>query len=598
MTASAPATARRPGTARRASLFLIAVMTMLTAVQSWIGHQAEMAHADELVISVSKAVEQQISGSVRGIDNLLSAAAASIDPDLWPHRPQAGELASRLAAFPEVLYIGVVDSAGRLSAATIPGYQTEGEQIDVGNRAYFTEQRKNHREHRLYIGEPEIGQGSGARIIYMSRPISGPRDEFRGIVLAAVDSAYYARFLESVLIEKEGATAVIHANGVMLARAPDHIEKFGKWIGDSLLFTRDIPERPSGVGHFVARTDGNDKILGYRSLERYPLVVTSGITRDTALRNWRQQTYMSALILLAFSMALHVMATISDRREQRRQQALAELQERGRELEASALERTGDLASACRQAEQRAHRLARSYNELKLFAEAGARQLHEPLRPVIGYTQILERRYYGRLDEDGRDFIRSVLGGSLHMKRLLGDFEIYLALLDGGSTSEPTALGDCLKRAQTALAAEIEAGKAVLICEELPVVAGDSAQLDLLFRHLLRNAIQYRSPIRPPEIHVAAKREGGSWHVTVRDNGIGIEPHFLRNIFNVFERLNQGCMPKGTGIGLAICRKITEQHGGRIWADSQPGQGSRFHLTLPVLAAGDALPQARPEAVT
>ena len=229
---------------------------------------------------------------------------------------------------------------------------------------------------------------------------------------------------------------------------------------------------------------------------------------------------------------------------------------------------------------QRTEELARSNRDLEQFAYVASHDLQEPLRAVAGFVSLLRQRYQGKLDERADGYIRSAVDGVTRMQTLIGDLLSYSRVGTKGNVLEPTDTGKSLKDALTDLHASIEESGAVLQVDPLPTVRADTVQLTQLYQNLIANAIKFRSD-EPPEIHIGARREQDAWRFWVRDNGIGIDPQYAERIFLIFQRLHTRNQYPGTGIGLAICKRIVERHGGNIWVESQPGQGSTFYFTLP-----------------
>ena len=228
--------------------------------------------------------------------------------------------------------------------------------------------------------------------------------------------------------------------------------------------------------------------------------------------------------------------------------------------------------------------LARSNAELEQFAYVASHDLQEPLRAVASCVQLLQKRYGDQLDARAGEFITHAVDGTKRMQALITDLLAFSRL---GTHPHPFAPADCatvLEDALANLAVAIQESGAVVQHDPLPTVLADASQLAQVFQNLIGNAIKFRAE-RRPEIRVGARREAGEWRFAVSDNGIGIEPQYFERIFRVFQRLHTRVHSPGTGIGLAICKKIVERHGGRIWIESQPGQGSTFYFTLP-----DSLP--------
>ena len=224
--------------------------------------------------------------------------------------------------------------------------------------------------------------------------------------------------------------------------------------------------------------------------------------------------------------------------------------------------------------------LARSNADLEQFAYVASHDLQEPLRMVISYTQLLARRYRGKFDASADEFIGFAVDGASRMQQLIQDLLSYSRLTIRGKELQFTETGAACNAALENLRESIKNANAEVNVGPLPAVLADATQLAQLFQNLIGNAIKYRNR-RRPEIGVDARCNGNEWVFSVQDNGIGIEPQYFERIFQMFQRLHTRKDYSGTGIGLAICRKIVERHGGKIWVESQPGQGSTFLFTIP-----------------
>lgn len=225
--------------------------------------------------------------------------------------------------------------------------------------------------------------------------------------------------------------------------------------------------------------------------------------------------------------------------------------------------------------------LARSNRDLEQFAYVASHDLQEPLRMVAAYTQLLAEKYQGKLDENADKYIHYAVDGALRMQRLVQDLLSFSRLGRGGGERQKV---DCKTAAEMAiknLQVALEESQAQVECGELPLVVADASQLVQLFQNLIANAIKFRG-VKPPRIGVNAEKSGREWVISVADNGIGIAPEHAEIIFVIFKRLHTRAEYAGNGIGLAICKKIVEQHGGKIWMESEPGKGSTFKFTLPV----------------
>jgi signal transduction histidine kinase len=231
----------------------------------------------------------------------------------------------------------------------------------------------------------------------------------------------------------------------------------------------------------------------------------------------------------------------------------------------------------------RAAELQRSNAELEQFAYVASHDLQEPLRKVTSFCQLLQRRYSGQLDEKADQYIEFAVDGAKRMQVLINDL---LAFSRAGRSAEglgPVACDAALAGATANLATQIGQAGAVIEAEPLPVVRGQLTLMTVVFQNLLSNALKFKGE-QPPRIVVTAERDGEFWSFSVSDNGIGIEPQYADRVFLIFQRLHDRAAYPGTGIGLAMCRKIVEYFGGRIWLDTGVGDGARFCFTVPALA--------------
>lgn len=224
--------------------------------------------------------------------------------------------------------------------------------------------------------------------------------------------------------------------------------------------------------------------------------------------------------------------------------------------------------------------LERSNRELEQFAYVASHDLQEPLRMVSSYTQLLEKRYRDKLDQDATEFIAFAVDGANRMQRLIGDLLAYSRVTTRGKALEPVDAHAALGEAIGNLAMMIDENHAVVTTDDLPMVKADHGQLVLVFQNLVSNGIKFHGD-GPLRVHVSAETKGREWVFSVRDNGIGISPEYFDRIFVIFQRLQSASQHPGTGIGLALCKRIVERHGGRIWVESEVGKGSTFHFTLP-----------------
>lgn len=253
-------------------------------------------------------------------------------------------------------------------------------------------------------------------------------------------------------------------------------------------------------------------------------------------------------------------------------QAEAEVRTLNADLERKVAERTEDLS-------MRAKDLERSNTELLQFAYVASHDLQEPLRTISSFTQLLAKRYQDKLDDKAREFINFAVEGCKRMQALINDLLAFSRVGTHGKEHVAIQCDAALDRVLRGLKTAIEESGAVITRDPLPAVTGDEIQLCQLFQNLVGNAIKFRNK-DVPKIHISAVRNGTGWKISFRDNGIGIASEHSDRIFVIFQRLHTKMQYPGTGIGLAICKKIAERHSGRIWFEPSPGGGSTFYVTI------------------
>jgi PAS domain S-box-containing protein len=239
------------------------------------------------------------------------------------------------------------------------------------------------------------------------------------------------------------------------------------------------------------------------------------------------------------------------------------------------------LASIVDITERKAHdeALQRSNAELEQFAYVASHDLQEPLRMVASYTELLGQRYKGKLDDKADTYIHYAVDGAKRMQRLVADLLAYSRVGSQGKPMGPVDVGPVLQYVLDVLAEPIRQADAVIEAGTMPIVQGDEGQIGQLLQNLIANALKFRGAV-PPRIAIEARLHGGRWLFSVADNGIGIDMQHAGRIFDMFQRLHERGKYEGSGVGLAIAKRIVERHGGRIWLDSRPGDGTTFHFTL------------------
>ncbi len=437
---------------------------------------------------------------------------------------------------------------------------------------YFTEPQKANAGYQQVIAQGEVRDypltirhvsGRTTDVLYNATVYRNEAGAVQGVFAAARDITEQKRMGEELRRKSLYARSLLEASlDPLVTISPE-----GK-ITD----VNEATEQATGVPRFelIGSDFSNYFTEPDKAREGYQQVIAQGEVRDYPLtiRHVSGRTmdvlYNATVYRDPAGQVQGVFAAARDITERKRVEA--ELARHREHLEELVLQRTEDLA--------------RSNRDLEQFAYVASHDLQEPLRAVAGFVSLLQQRYQGKLDEKADSYIGLAVDGATRMQTLIGDLLSYSRVGTKGKAMEPTDTRRCVKDALTNLQASIAESGAAIQVDSLPTVRADAVQLTQLYQNLIVNAIKFRSD-RPPEIHVGARREQESWLFWVRDNGIGIESQYAERIFLIFQRLHTRKTYPGTGIGLAICKRIVERHGGRIWVESQPGQGSTFYFTLP-----------------
>ena len=269
-----------------------------------------------------------------------------------------------------------------------------------------------------------------------------------------------------------------------------------------------------------------------------------------------------------------------DGREFPAEASISKLDEDGRQIFTVILRDISDRKQAEAELQRRTEELERSNRELEQFANVASHDLQEPLRMVTGYVKLLARRYQGQLDADADEFIGYAVDGVDRMRALINDILTYSQLGASGQTSESINLDSIVERVMRNLKDSADEFNATVTWDQLPKLTANATQMGQLLQNLLSNAIKFKGE-ESPAIHIGSQQQKGEWMFSVRDNGIGIDSQHYERIFSLFQRLHGRNDYPGTGVGLAICKRVVELHGGRIWVEFQISKGTTFFFTIP-----------------
>ncbi|WP_346344104.1 ATP-binding protein [Magnetospirillum sulfuroxidans] len=530
--------------------------------------------AQVLTRAVANSIDQQISGSLRGIDTILAEAAAAIEQGDHLSLAFSVRMEAILRAFPEIRHVGLADAAGQMSTLVWPPRLLPENGIAITDRSYFTRAKADPAQSNMVIGDPVRGRIGDERSLHVARPLRSPKGRFNGIVFANVDPDLYARFLDRVLLDREGGTALIGADGKMIARAPAHVEKFGMDISSSDLFTRWLPASPIGTAHLISKADGNDKYLAYRLLSPYPLVVTSAVSRNKALVAWRQGLGVAIGAVALLSIALLSLAWMVDH-------GMTRIRRQHGELAAEVLRRTHGLEAARALSDARAASLERLNGQLRDLLGVVTRDLEVPLAALQADVRILT----GVLEVEAGDPHRQdeviyVSTAITRLSVLLRDFQRFVSIISMSAQMAPVDLSALVRLVADDMARRF--GPAVLLVEadSLPVLNADGGMLMELLNQVFANAITYRGRDHAVRVRVRASRRESDWVLEICDDGPGLSQEQLSHDPQAFEA-GVGQSVDSTGIGLAICRVIAQAHGGDMWLGKGDEGGTTVSVALP-----------------
>ena len=493
---------------------------------------------------------------------------------------------------------------------------------DFRDQPVFKEARENL---KFVVGEYRIDVPSRRPMIDLAQPVRDPEKGLVAVIAASLDLGWVSVTAGKLDLAEGSTLTVVDRHGTVLVRysmPESHQNYVGQkidggrmgsrlkrgldfyWVGDGLdkvtrLYTATPLTRTGGLADAyvvlgvpvqLAYAQAN-RMLG-QNLLFLGLVAALALGAAWSGGDFFILRHMRALVSAARRMSagdltarsgvnhnpgevgqlarsFDEMAAALEQRVQELQLTEAELKALNEELEQRVLDRTMELK--------------RSNEDLEQFAYVASHDLQEPLRMVHNYLQLLRQRYKDKFDENANDFIGFALEGAKRMHELIQDLLTYSRVGTHGKEFAPVDCTEAFERAMANLSLSIDESGARIVHDPLPKVNGDLVQLTQLFQNLIGNAIKFRGD-RPPEIRVGAERKDSDWELTVADNGIGIAEQDFQRIFVVFQRLHSREKYPGTGIGLSVCKKIVERHGGRIWVESRLGRGTTFHIILPAPA--------------
>lgn len=463
------------------------------------------------------------------------------------------------------------------------------------DRTYYEEALKG----REYISDVLIGKVSNQPSILFSSPVYDEHYRFQGVVFGSVTLRTIDQLMAQFRNGSSGESYLIDRNGYMITESRFLDERFESRI-DSEIMQRAF----EGDRTRSSYPNYRDKLVfgGYQFVNKGQWIAVSEIEVQEVFRPFYMQMFIVSMVVFSvLALGIMIMIKVSSGIERPVQYLLKGVNrlERGDydymiEFDGS-MSTPVELVRLCESFNQMAktihhkqgelteqtEELARSNAELEQFAYVASHDLQEPLRMVASYVQLLEKRYKGQLGQDADDFIHYAVDGAHRMQNLINDLLAYSRVETKGRAFKAVDCEVVMRHVLANLQTAIQESEAVVTHDALPTIMADPTQMAQLMQNLLGNAIKFRDPDRAPNIHVGVERQKEDWVFSVRDNGIGIDPKYRDKIFLIFQRLHNKTKYPGTGIGLSICKKIVERHGGKIWVDSVPGESTTFIFKIP-----------------
>jgi signal transduction histidine kinase len=576
-----------------ALIFVVAVpLTVLSLVLGDIWFNRAIDREARSNLDFAKAVALTFNGYIHDILRSEAVLSAALFSGKYS-KPEMNELLAHADdRYIAIVYINLVDPNGNTIASSIPSALG----INISDRPYF---KKILAGQDQIVSDLVISYISRSAILTVSEAFRDPDGTLKGVVVAVIDPDKLGeRALK--LDRPEGARfSLFDSTGAIVYTRPEvkfDVEPAKRRINDTLL--EDAKKNPSGAyGIFNSPIDGR-KVAGARVyMPEIGYYAGGSLDYDLIVQPIRRIIIMLAVITIGVIFASILIALKLAEGLTKRLQAL---QEHAFEIGSGSLNHqiaptgireidqlSGSLNLMARQLETRqtqqelaSNELARSNKELEQFAYIASHDLQEPLHVISGYIQLLDRRYKGRLDAQADTYISFAVDAASRMRDLINDLLSYSRV---GTRAQPFTefeTGPLVEEAISNLQIMIKKNNARIKVDPMPRITGDRLQFLQLFQNLISNAIKFRGK-DPPQVEISAKKQDTEWLFSVKDNGIGIEPQYKERIFLIFQRLHSQKDYSGTGIGLAVCKKVVDRHGGKIWVESEPGKGSTFFFTIP-----------------
>lgn len=536
--------------------FYLLVVAGTGALMAWTDREETRQQAEAATATIVRLLEEHAIRTLDGAELALlrTADRAATQPATRQALIEGRRaLAEMVQAMPHLANLYLLDPEGRV-VLDAQGFTPAG--YAFSDRDWVISLRKEDGPATVFA--PIVfDDGSRGHAFTVARRMTDHAGRLVGFAAAMVDLDYFRGFYQHLDIGPNPAFGIYRLDGAPLVRFPLRKEDIQRGMPAAQLFTEHVSQSRQGTFRSASPQDGSRRVISYRAMDDRPLVVWVSVGEDEAIAGWRRRALRTALLLAASFVVMAGLTWLLSGEFRTQRRAASELKAANLELE-------------------------RSNADLEQFAYIASHDLKEPLRNIASYVQLLQRRYQGRLDPDADAFIGYTVDGVRRMQSIINELLAYSRIGTSALGLQPVQSGAAVSAALGQLKSVIAEAQAVVDVQgPLPMVTADPGQLTSLFQNLIGNSLKYRRDDVRPEVAVGCVQQDKLWAFYIRDNGIGIDRGYHDQIFDLFKRLHPRDRYTGTGIGLAVCKRVVERHGGRIWVESEPGRGSTFWFTLP-----------------
>ncbi|MCC7167397.1 MAG: hypothetical protein IT565_07485 [Rhodospirillales bacterium] len=549
-----------PGLKRLRLIWSIAAITLLTFGSSYVWftydeYRRTLEREFQYLESNARIADAQLSGLLRNLQRLLGDIGEDMK-DFTPDREPEYDLflQERKRHFPEIRSLVVINAEGRVTLTGNPNLKG----FDASGRDYFMAHRDQVIEPNFYASKP-FKTSFGDIGIAFSLALRDAEGRFLGAVVSGVDPKYFEAVLAQV--RPSGAGSVVglfRLDGDLVYRLPDPERFFATNIAANQGFAQHLRSGEVMTRQLaLSASDGIKRMYVFRIIGSTRLGVAVSRGYDEVMAGWWRNLILRLVVFVLAAMVVIGLTAVVHRRQRESQDMEARLR-------------------------QSVDRLTSSNTELERFAYVASHDLREPVRTVVSFSQMLGRHLGPQRSPEATECLGFVIGAPKRMDSLVSELLVYARITSDVEPFQPVDLNQVIDEVRKDIAFAIEQTGAEFAIQPLPTVMGIKLQIHQLVQNLTSNALKFQTFGQKPRLEVSATEQPEGWRISFTDNGIGIDPRYADQVFEIFKRLHTEKAYPGTGMGLAICRRIMERHQGRIELESAgPGQGSAFHLDFP-----------------